>query len=371
MKKIVLSAIALALAFSACSKKADEFKLTGSALPETLNGTYAKIYDLDKNVRDSVLIENGAFSYVAPANDTLVGMLLIGETSALFANEVGDFTLTYSVDEVTGVPQLRRGGDANSSFMKVQEVQDKVSELKTTFNKSFDELLAEIGEAEPNEEQLTELENLQNGYMEGVKGVYSSYFTKGGNSMIDWYAFMMMAQSMEPAEYVENFEAAGSLIKNDEQLAQLFSINQAAAKTSVGQQFIDYEIVNPANETKKLSDFREEGKYFLLDFFASWCGPCKMSMPVIAEIEKEFGDKVLTSVSIAVFEQDADGTAYKNAVKDLNITWDSFQDAKSEGANIYGVSGVPTFILFSPEGEILMRGHDIKAIQAKLRELNK
>lgn len=370
MKKLFFALFAVAVAFTACTPGGKQFKLSGSGLPEALNGTYARIYDMDENIKDSVLIDKGAFEYVVPANDTVISMMLVGESSIVFANEAGDFTLTYTIDELTNAPKLRRGGEASSSFVRVQEMQDKLAEVRSTLNASAEELIAQIGEAEPTDEQLEQLDKIQEQYSMETKKIYDSYYTKGGNTLIDWYAFSYMAQSLEPAEFVEYYEASGSLIKNDKQLSQMYTTMQAAAKTGVGQQFVDYEMTNPANETKKLSDFRAEGKYFLLDFFASWCGPCKVSMPVIAEIEKEFAD-VLTSASIAVWEQDADGAAYAQAVKDLGITWPTFQDGISEGVKLYGVNGVPTFILFSPEGEILMRGHDIKAIQAKLRELNK
>lgn len=370
MKKMFFAAVAAALALAACTPAAKEFKLSGTGLPETLNGTYAKFYDMDQNVKDSVLIENGTFNYVVPANDTVVSTLVLGESSMVLSNEEGDFTLTYTTDEATGAANLRCDGDANSSIMKAQEMKGKIDELRASLNAESEKIIAAIGEAEPTEEQMQQLSDLREKYSADSKDIYNSYYTKGGNKMIDWYAFMGLAGSWTPAEFVENFDAAGSLVKNDKDLAKMYVTMQAAARTDVGQQFLDYELVNPAGETKMLSEFRAEGKYFLLDFFASWCGPCKMSMPVIAEIEKEFAN-VLTSASIAVWEQDTDGAAYAQAVKDMNITWPTFQDSKSDAATLYGLIGVPTFILVSPEGEILMRGHDIKAVQTKLRELNK
>lgn len=370
MKKMFFAACAAAIALFACTPTAKEFKLSGAGFPETFNGTYAKVFDIDEKVIDSVLIENGVFEYKAPANDTVICMMMFGQTPMIFSHEAGDYTITYSTDESTNETILRRGGDANSSFMKVQEMQDKISELSNTVNKEAEELNALIGENEPSDKQLAQMNSIREKYFKESKEIYKSYYTEGSNTLIDWYAFAYLSQSMEPSEFVKSYDAAGSLIKNDKQMSEMYPSMLAAAKTGVGQQFVDYEMTNPAGETKKLSDFRVEGKYFLLDFFASWCGPCKVSMPIIAEVEKEFA-KTLTSASIAVWESDSDGANYAQAVKDLKITWSTFQDAKSAGAELYGVIGVPTFILFSPEGEILVRGHDIKAVQNKLRELNK
>ena len=121
------------------------------------------------------------------------------------------------------------------------------------------------------------------------------------------------------------------------------------------------------------SNYKEvlaEGKPVVVDFWAPWCGPCKRSMPTLAEVEKQYS-KILSSVSIAVWERDNDGAAYAEVVKTHKITWATMQDAQSKGVELYGVSGVPTFILFSPEGEVLLRGHDIDEVKAKLEELSK
>lgn len=371
MKKFILVSVAFALAMVGCKNEPKEFKLDGSGFPETLNGTYAVIFNRDYSPVDSVLIEDGVFKYVVPANDTVFNILKIDNSMALFAREAGDFTITYGEVDADGNPLLVRGGDANSSFMKYQEMEDKAEALRNTASKEIEDIMAKADTVTgPNAEEMVQITAIQTKYMEDNKALYLGYLNKGGNTLVDWSSFISLANSFTPTEFVEYYESAGEVIKNDKQLADMYPVMQAAARTDVGSDFVDYEITNPAGETKKLSDYRAEGKYFLLDFFASWCGPCQASMPIVADIEKEFAS-ILTSVSIAVWEGDSDGTAYAKAVKDFKITWPTFQDSKSEGTKVYGVSGVPTFILFSPEGTIIARGYDIKAIQAKLRELNK
>lgn len=362
---------AVALLAVACQPSQKEFKLTASGLQAELNGTYAKIYDeSSEEASDSVLIQDGGFTYTAPVNDTIARIIVIGDRPVAFACEEGEYTLTQETDEA-GDATFTRGGDANSNFVKVQALNDEVKTIRKKYNDLIQGKMAAVPEGEePSEELVSEANQLQDEFLKEYRAACDKYYTKGGNTIVDYVAFSYLASQFEDPEYVEQFDAAGSMIKNDKSLQARYQMAKAAVSTSVGGAFVDYEITNPAGETKMLSEFREEGKYFLLDFFASWCGPCKRSMPTLAEVEKQYS-KILSSVSIAVWERDSDGAAYAEVVKTHKISWPTMQDVQSKGAELYGISGVPTFILFSPEGEVLLRGHDIDEVKAKLEELSK
>ena len=374
MKRISLKlgvvASAVALLAIACQPSQKEFKLTASGLNAELNGTYAKIYDGGEEATDSVLIQEGGFVYTAPVNDTIARTIVIGDNPIAFACEEGEYTLTQESDEA-GQTKFVRGGDANSNFVKVQALNNEVRDANKKYSDLIQAKMSTVKEGEePSEELITEVNQLQDEFTKEFEAICNKYYTKGGNTILDYVAFSYLTSQLEDAEYVEQFDAAGSIIKNDNSLQKRYELAKSALSTSVGGQFVDYEVINPAGESKMLSEFREEGKYFLLDFFASWCGPCKRSMPTLAEVEKQYS-KILSSVSIAVWERDNDGAAYAEVVKSHNITWATMQDAQSKGAELYGVRGVPTFILFSPEGEVILRGHDIDEVKAKLEELSK
>lgn len=368
--KLGVLASAMALLAIACQPNQKEFKLTATGLPEGINGTYAKVYDINNEVIDSVLIQNGGFVYTTPADDTVARTIMVGETPIAFSCEEGEYTLTQQTDEA-GNTNLVRGGKETSSFVKVQALNDEVAAVNKKYTDLINAKMATVPEGEePSEELINEINQLQSDFFKEYRAISEKYYTDGGNTILDYTAFSYLAGQYDDAEYVEHFDAAGSMIKNDKDLQARYNMAKAAVSTSVGGKFVDYEIVNPAGESKMLSEFREEGKYFLLDFFASWCGPCKRSMPTLAEVEKQYS-KILSSVSIAVWERDNDGAAYAEVVKTHKITWATMQDAQSKGVELYGVSGVPTFILFSPEGEVLLRGHDIDEVKAKLEELSK
>lgn len=370
----------MALFLGACTpEKAPEFKVTATGFPAEANGTYAYIYDVTDQVVDSVLIENGAFTFVSPANDSIVNVIKLMDTPMLMAREAGDFTFTIATDSVSGESTITRSGAATSAFMKLQNLYD---ELKSTSSKYEEEVKAIASNITTPDSTLTEGQQAQ------IDSIYSildseivdinkKYFTEATNASVQIAALKNLRHSIEPTEFISLFDQAPEILKAEKTLSAFYKTSVAGANTAVGKQFVDYQMTNPAGESKMLSEFRAEGKYFLLDFFASWCGPCKKSMPTLAQIEKQYS-KILSSVSIAIWERDENGEAYAEAVKNLKITWPTFQDGKrvdgnnmSLGAETYGVVGVPTFILFSPEGEIIVRTHDVMEIQSKLAELSK
>ena len=121
----------------------------------------------------------------------------------------------------------------------------------------------------------------------------------------------------------------------------------------------------------KLSDFIAKNKYTLIDFWASWCGPCRAEMPNVVAAYKKYQSKGFGIVGVSL---DRDAEAWKKAIKDLNITWPQMSDLKAwdcEGAKLYGVRSIPATVLVDQEGTIIARNLRGDAIEAKLAELLK
>lgn len=123
--------------------------------------------------------------------------------------------------------------------------------------------------------------------------------------------------------------------------------------TEEGSMFTDFEIEQPDGSIAKLSDYVGKGKYILVDFWASWCGPCKREIPNIkAAYEKYAGDK-FDVLSVAVWDKPED-TA--KAAAEHGVTWNQIVNAQKIPTDIYGIEGIPHLILFGPDGTILKRG---------------
>ena len=124
-----------------------------------------------------------------------------------------------------------------------------------------------------------------------------------------------------------------------------------------GALFTDFSVTQPDGTVLKLSDFAGKGKYLLVDFWASWCGPCKREIPnIIATYEKYHGDK-FDVLSVAVWDKPEDTAV---AAKEHGVVWNQIVDAQRIPTDLYKIEGIPTLILIGPDGIILKRGEALR-----------
>ncbi|MBR4434453.1 MAG: TlpA family protein disulfide reductase, partial [Bacteroidaceae bacterium] len=139
--------------------------------------------------------------------------------------------------------------------------------------------------------------------------------------------------------------------------------------SSVGKQFIDFEMNNMAGGTSKLSDFVKQNKVTLVDFWASWCGPCRQKMPNVKAAYEKFGAKGFGIVGVSL---DRDEESWKKGVADLGMAWPQLSDLKywdCAGADLYGVRAIPATVLINQEGTIIARNLRGEALAEKLEEV--
>jgi peroxiredoxin len=131
----------------------------------------------------------------------------------------------------------------------------------------------------------------------------------------------------------------------------LAAIRHAQLKLSAGKMAPDFTAQTPDGKIFHLSDLR--GKYVLLDFWASWCGPCRLENPIIVDNYRRYKDKNFTVVS---FSLDGNVKAWKDAIEADHLDWYHVSDLKdwhSDIVKVYMVPHVPQNFLLDPEGKII------------------
>lgn len=165
------------------------------------------------------------------------------------------------------------------------------------------------------------------------------------------------------------FKALDDKIKKSEAGSQLDQFIAESKVGAIGTDAIDFAQPDTTGKSISLSSFR--GKYVLVDFWASWCRPCRMENPNVVENYKKFNNKNFTVLGVSL-DREGQKDAWLNAIHEDKLTWTHVSDLKfwsNSAALLYKVKGIPQNFLIDPQGKIVaknLRGPDL---EAKLCEL--
>lgn len=181
-------------------------------------------------------------------------------------------------------------------------------------------------------------------------------------------AFVFTQTDLSDAEQAEILQQAGDIFKAQPQVQKIAERVEQLKKVAVGTQFTDFEMDDLNGNRVRLSDFVGKGKYVVVDFWASWCAPCRRSMPALKALYEQYNSKIdIVGVSF-----DKDGDAWEACVATLELPWHHMSDLKgwqSEAASIYCVNSIPHLMLIDNNGTIVARNLYDNTLAEKLHEL--
>ena len=363
MKKIVYLFAAGSMTLAACTSE-PAYKISGT-IEGVADGEYvflqeAKGRELIK--LDSTVVANGAFEFNG-RQDVAVNRYITYNAEG--KRKMADFFLENGNITIVLGEENSVSGTANNDIYQAykKEAGALNKEMRALYQKSKEEGLTEEQNAEI-EKQYEEVSNK----LEAL--TFNTIDTNITNA-VGIHLWPNNAYSMELSQLKELAAKVPAEFQSNERIANLLKRIEILEKTAVGQKFTDFSMPDPDGKTIKLSDIISKNKYTLIDFWASWCGPCRREMPNVVAAYKEFNKKGFGIVGVSL---DSKAEDWKKAIKDLNMTWDHMSDLKywqCEGAALYGVNSIPATVLVAQDGTIVERNLRGEAIAEKLKELLK
>lgn len=366
---LVLSALLLA----SCGSKDNNgsFELKGNFSNAKGEVLYLEKLSAEQPVViDSVVLdENGDFEFqnytprigfyrirVTPQNFAM--LVLDSADKVKISGNISDLGNTYKVE----------GSTETALFLEYNEMSKARDMRLDSLNKAFQSIMETSKMDAPRMDSVSRI----------FEGPYNTIVNEANEQMIaklqkntDMYASLMAIQALDPDRYSEIYKTvdAGLTKKfpTERNVKMFHNVVSSMLATAIGQPAPEISLESPEGKEIALSSFK--GKIVLIDFWASWCGPCRKEMPNVVKAYAKFKNKGFEIFGVSL---DQDKARWIEAIEKDKITWPQVSDLKQWQSSVvrqYNIQGIPYTVLLDREGNILAKNLRGEELEKKLTEV--
>lgn len=299
----------------------------------------------NKNI-DSTIVQEEEFKLIGKVEEPTNAVIIVKNTS-----DYKFLWLENTQIDFTGKKNDFRNSKITGSKVQIDqdELQSRLAPIRQK-NDSLNSLLMKLNEdAENRDEAIAEYENT----LKQMAVVNQEFIKEKPNSPVSLNIMNVYKTTWGKDKTIQLFALLNEESQNSKKGNAISTYLQLYGDPKVGEKYIDFGQENTNGEIVKVSDILSE--YTLIEFWASWCGPCRKSNPKLVELYDDYNDLGFEIIGVSL---DDNKTNWVKAIEKDKLVWTNVSDLKgseNEGALRYGVNGIPDNILIDKNGIIVAR----------------
>jgi len=359
----VFAILVFALAAFSCQSAKDEYSIKGSIDGVDKGKVYLqKIVNGQPKTVDSTDISGGKFAFKGKLEIPDFRVLRLNDRDyfAQFFLDNANITVAAKKDSLRATKIT--GSPTNDVFKTYVAEMDKLSKDVMALQGKYQNAMASNDQDAANKAKIDYQAMIDNN-----KVFTKNFIKEHSNSVVSAFILMQFASQLESKEVEEMVGKFAPEIEKSEYVTQLKEFVQEQKKTDDGAVAPDFTMNDTEGKPVSLSSFK--GKIVLVDFWASWCGPCRQENPNVVKLYQQYHSKGFEILGVSL---DRGKDEWLKAIKADNLTWTHVSDLKywqNAAARLYGVNSIPQSFLLDKEGKIIGKSLRGEELAKKLAEL--